>query len=66
MPTPWSRPGPKGADLLVAATDNDEVNLLSASIARRLSVIKTIARVHDYSYLAQNAVDYQRQLASTD
>lgn len=54
--------GAEGADLLVAATDNDEVNLLSASIARRLGVQKTIARVHDYSYLAQDAVDYKRSL----
>jgi trk system potassium uptake protein TrkA len=54
--------GAEGADLLVAATDNDEVNLLSASIARRLGALKTIARVHDYSYLAQRSIDYKRSL----
>ena len=54
--------GAEGADLLVAATDNDEVNLLSASIARRLGVLKTIARVHDYDYLVQKSIDYKRSL----
>lgn len=54
--------GAEGADLLVAATDNDEVNLLSASIARRIGVLKTIARVHDYTYLAQQSIDYKRSL----
>ena len=54
--------GADGADLLVAATDNDEVNLLAASIARRIGVQKTIARVHDYTYLAQHSIDYKRSL----
>lgn len=54
--------GVDGADLLVAATHNDEVNLLAASLARRLGVHKTIARVHDYAYLAQSSIDYKRSL----
>lgn len=54
--------GAESADLLVAATDNDEVNLLAASLARRIGVHKTIARVHDYTYLAQKSIDYKRSL----
>lgn len=54
--------GVEGADLLVAATDNDEVNLLTASLARRLGAHKTIARVHDYGYLIQKSIDYKRTL----
>ena len=54
--------GAADADLIVAATDNDEVNLLAASIARRLGVRKTIARVHDYTYLEQESINYSRSL----
>ena len=54
--------GAEGADLFVAATSNDEVNLLAASLARRLGVHKTIARVHDYTYMTQKSVDYKRSL----
>lgn len=54
--------GAESADLLVAATNQDEVNLLTASIARRLEVKRTIARVHDHGYVEQKALDYKRTL----
>jgi len=39
--------GVKGADMLVAVTDSDEVNLISCLIAHRLKVKTKIARVRD-------------------
>src|SRR5688572_9464782 len=38
--------GAEDADLLVAATDSDEINLLCASIAKAIGAKRTIARVH--------------------
>ena len=43
------------ANLFVAATDSDEINLLAASIAKRLGTQKVIARVHHIVYLAERA-----------
>ena len=54
--------GTADADLFFAATSDDEVNLLAASLARRLGARKTIARVHDYSYLEQSSMDYRLSL----
>ena len=54
--------GTADADLFVGATSDDEVNLLAASIARRLGARKTIARVHDHSYLEQSSMDYRLSL----
>lgn len=47
------------ADLLVAATDLDEVNLLTASIAKGLGARKTIARVHHSAFFEQRGMNYQ-------
>ncbi|KAA3617111.1 MAG: Trk system potassium transporter TrkA [Calditrichaeota bacterium] len=46
--------GIKNADLLVAVTSNDEVNLLSALLAKKYNVGKTIARVKNHEFLHQN------------
>ena len=54
--------GVSKADLVVAATEMDEVNLLTASVAKRLGAEKTIARVHDYAYLGERGVDYRIHL----
>ncbi|MEE9212218.1 MAG: Trk system potassium transporter TrkA [Phycisphaeraceae bacterium] len=48
------------ADLYIAATDIDEINLLSASIAAGLGVKRTIARVHHGAYFERRGIDYAR------
>jgi trk system potassium uptake protein TrkA len=50
------------ADLLVAATNCDEVNLLAASIGKHLGAAKTIARVHHSAFRDQRGLDYQSAL----
>jgi len=46
--------GIKNADLLVAVTSNDEVNLVAALLAKRYGVAKTIARVKNHEFLHDN------------
>ena len=41
------------AGLVVVATDNDEVNLLAGTIAKKLGAKQVVARVHDFGYLEQ-------------
>lgn len=50
------------ADLFIAATQSDEMNLLSASIASGLGVDRTIARVHHSAYFEQKGIDYSTHL----
>ncbi|KAA3610642.1 MAG: Trk system potassium transporter TrkA [Calditrichaeota bacterium] len=47
--------GIKDADLLVAVTTNDEVNLISAQIAKQYGVKRTIARVKNDEFLREDA-----------
>lgn len=54
--------GADRADLFVAATDSDEINLLAASIAKGLGTKKTIARVHHSVYHERRGMDYARHL----
>ncbi len=54
--------GVKESDLLVAATDADEVNLLCATIAKSLGVKKTIARAHHSTYHPTSGTDYAKRL----
>ena len=42
--------GVKNADVLIAATNSDEINLLTCLIARKTGGCKTIARVRDPQY----------------
>jgi trk system potassium uptake protein TrkA len=51
--------GAAGADMLVAATSSDEINLLSASIAKSIGTTKTIARVHHSMYFEGHGFDYR-------
>ncbi len=46
--------GIKNADLLVAVTSNDEVNMLAALLAKKYGVAKTIARVKNIEFLDPN------------
>jgi trk system potassium uptake protein TrkA len=48
-----------GADMVIAATSDDEVNLVTASIAKGLGARKTIARVHLGLYFEQRSMSYQ-------
>lgn len=54
--------GATDADLLIAATSNDQVNLLTATIAKSLGTRKTVARVHQTEYFKQLGFDYQNRL----
>ena len=46
------------ADLYIGATHNDEVNLISASIAASMGCDTTIARVHHQAYFENDGLDY--------
>ncbi|MHC4445684.1 MAG: Trk system potassium transporter TrkA [Planctomycetota bacterium] len=50
------------AKLFVAVTHSDEINLLAASIAKRLGTEKVIARVHHSVYQAGRGMNYDQQL----
>ena len=50
------------ADLFIAATNIDEINLLSASIASGLGAGRTIARVHHGAYLDDTGLSYSQHL----
>jgi trk system potassium uptake protein TrkA len=54
--------GAENADLLVAATNLDEVNLLAATIAKGVGTTKSIARVHHSAFFEQRGFHYQDQL----
>ncbi len=56
------RAGAVDADLVVAATNHDEINLLSASVAKGIGAVKSIARVHHSAYFAHRGLDYQEHL----
>ncbi|MEX2671656.1 MAG: Trk system potassium transporter TrkA [Phycisphaeraceae bacterium] len=51
---------PQGA--LVAATSSDEINLLTAAVAKGIGVGKCIARVHHSAYFNMRGLDYARHL----
>lgn len=54
--------GCEHADLVIAATNNDEVNLMSASIAKGVGAKSCIARVHHAPYFEKRGIDYARHL----
>lgn len=54
--------GCPNADLFIAATESDEINLLSASIAAGLGADRTIARVHHSAYFERRGIDYATHL----
>jgi len=47
-------------DLVLALTDNDEVNLTSCAIAKALGQVRTIARIKNSQYLQCNQFDVRR------
>ena len=48
--------------MFLAATADDEINLLSASIASAVGAGRTIARVHHSAYFEGHGLDYARHL----
>lgn len=52
----------KNADLVVAATNCDEINLLTSAVAKGISKARTIARVHHQTYFEQHGLDYKLHL----
>ncbi|HNQ21824.1 MAG TPA: Trk system potassium transporter TrkA [Phycisphaerae bacterium] len=55
--------GAGGAELVLAATNHDEVNLLTASIAKGVGAVKVVARVHHSAYFEGKGLDYRAHLA---
>ncbi|NLW06695.1 MAG: Trk system potassium transporter TrkA, partial [Clostridia bacterium] len=49
-------------DLLIAVTENDEVNIIASLFGKRLGAKKTIARVHNPEYLAGDELDFEKEL----
>lgn len=43
--------GIEGADLLIASTDSDEINIITCGTAKALSDVRTVARVKQSTYL---------------
>ena len=54
----------ESADLLIAVTDQDEINLLSCLIAKKASQCQTVARVRSPQYYEE--IDYIRQCMGTN
>jgi len=54
--------GGEDADLVLAATDNDEVNLLTAAVAKGLGAKRTIARVHHSTFFDERGLSYRKHL----
>lgn len=53
-------------DVLIAVTDNDEVNLVSCSIAKQLGYPRTLARIHNSSLLNQSRLDLAKLFGVDD
>ncbi len=49
-------------DMFIAATDNDEVNLLSAAVATAMGAARCVARIHHRTYFDSSVFSYQRHL----
>ena len=52
--------GVMNADLCLAVTDVDAVNLVSASLAKALGGRRSVARVFDDAFMDHSTIDYQR------
>lgn len=54
--------GVRSAELFIAATNIDEINLLAASVAKAIGAGQCIARVHHSAFLDVKVHDYAKQL----
>ena len=52
----------KDADLLVAVTDSDEVNMISCMAAKKIGIPQTIARVRNQEYAAVDQFNFSESL----
>lgn len=52
--------GVQSADLVLAVTSLDEVNLVGASLAKAMGAKRSLARVFDQAYLDTSTFDYRR------
>ncbi|MGZ0170407.1 MAG: Trk system potassium transporter TrkA [Planctomycetales bacterium] len=52
--------GVQSADLVLAVTSLDEVNLIGASLAKAMGAKRSLARVFDQAYLNTSTFDYRR------
>lgn len=52
--------GVLSADLVLAVTSSDEVNLVGASLAKAMGARRSLARVFDQAYLDTSTFDYRR------
>ena len=52
--------GIERVDLLVATTDNDEVNLVTASVGKAMGAKRTVAHIRHATYFDQADVDYEK------
>lgn len=50
------------SDLFIATTNQDEINLLAASIAKGMGAGKTVARVHHRAFFERRGLEYDRYL----
>jgi len=50
------------ADLVIAATNRDEINLLCCAVARGIGAKMTIARTHHQTFFEQRGLDYREHL----
>ena len=57
-----SEAGAEEADLLVAATSDDKVNLLTATLGKAVGARRVVARVHHTAYFQHQGFDYQSGL----
>lgn len=52
--------GVLGADIILAVTSQDEVNMVGASLAKAMGARRCVARVFNHAYLNLSTFDYQR------
>ncbi|MGI6120051.1 MAG: Trk system potassium transporter TrkA [Desulfosporosinus sp.] len=52
----------KEADLLVAVTDSDEVNMIACMAAKKIGIPKTIARVRNQEYASRDQFNFNESL----
>ncbi|AET66475.1 K+ transport system, NAD-binding component [Desulfosporosinus orientis DSM 765] len=50
------------ADLMVAVTDRDEVNMIACMAAKQAGISRTIARVRNQDYAGKNQLEFNRAL----
>ena len=52
-PLTMSDPDIKSADILIAVTDSDEVNIVACMLAKKHGIAHTIARIRDMGFTAE-------------